>query len=106
MSSMKLTRIQQKFIDSVSRQRGVDVRLLRKLLSRAPRWILLALTSGAAALAFWHSQLQPMSFVLLGFWFGGVLADVGWALTGHRLWPVIHEITDWQKVDQLVQTKK
>lgn len=99
---MKLTRIQKKFVNIVSRRRGTQVTLARKLLVRSRRWILLGVLSGGAAFCFWQLGLPSLSFIFTGFWLGGVLADFGWMLTGHRLWPVIQEITDWNKVDQLV----
>jgi hypothetical protein len=100
---MKLTRIQKKFINAVSREHGVQMPLSRQLLLRSRRWILLGLTSGGAALGFWELGLRSLALIFVGFWIGGVLSDFGWMLTGHRLWPVIQEITDWQKVDELAK---
>lgn len=43
---------------------------------------------------------------MVGFGLGGILADLGWIVTGHRLWPVICEITDWNKVNELLEGSK
>lgn len=100
---MRLTRIQSKFLNSILQQQDTQASLSRKLLIRSRRWLLLGALCAGGAFCVWQLQLYSLSNIYIGFWTGGVLADLGWMLTSHRLWPIIKEIIDWNKVNQLVE---
>ena len=103
---MELRRIQEKWLAAMARQREQKFTLSGRLVMRCRRWLLLAILVAALGFCLWQLGLPSLSLVALGFGIGGILADCGWIVTGHRLWPVILEVTDWNKVSELLGSKK
>lgn len=100
---MKLTRIQHKFLNALLLQRETQSALFKRLLRRSLHWLLLGFICFVASFCFRQLELQLLADIFIGIWLGGLLADGGWVVTGHRLRPIINEITDWDKVKKLIR---
>ncbi len=50
----------------------------------------------------WSMNLPAASFGALGFLLGFLARDVAWLRVTKRMWPVNVEITNWEKVDELL----
>ncbi|MGZ5544280.1 MAG: hypothetical protein ACXWIU_06365 [Limisphaerales bacterium] len=69
------------------------------------RWLLLFLYVVVGGWLF--SRVSPGAVgLVVGIAAGAFLRDIGHLVKSYRTWPVIHEITDWQRVEQLVQSHK
>lgn len=103
---MKLTRLQRRALERLANSRDADLALASRVLARCRRWLLLLLTSGAAAICFWQLQVHWLANGFVGFWVGGVLADFGWLMASHRIAPLMLRIIDWGKVEQLLESER
>lgn len=67
------------------------------------RWLLLVLYAilGGWFLAQWS---QWAAGLVLGLAAGAIFRDTGYLVKSYHAWPVVDEITDWQRVEQLVQS--
>jgi hypothetical protein len=57
---------------------------------------------GCGAAYYWWGGWHGLSFILQGFVLGAIWREVVWWGFHRRLWPLNREITDWQRVSELI----
>jgi hypothetical protein len=68
-------------------------------------YFLFALILCGYAWVAWSMGVRELSVAALGFLIGLVGRDITWFRVHAKMWPVNKEITDWAKVDQLLEQK-
>jgi hypothetical protein len=67
------------------------------------RWLLLLVLAGGVAwiaMPFW----PWVAGLVIGLCAGAFLRDIGRLQVSYRTWPVVEEITNWEKVKELLET--
>lgn len=100
--SMKTTRLQKAVLQLYWRYHTEGWRLGPYLRANALRWLLLLVIAVGAGWVAFH--VAPwVAALYVGMCLGAFLRDLGRLLQSRRLWPMVEQITDWQRVEQLVQ---
>jgi hypothetical protein len=97
---MKLTRLQNRYIKALLRNRIAGPTLGIWLQAAWKPWFLSAILCAIAAL-FFASFSLAISWVYLGLWLGAVLRDISHFRSARRLWPITSEVVDWKRVSEL-----
>lgn len=102
--NMKHTRLQKAVLRLYWCYHTEGWRLGPYLRANALRWLLLlAIAAGAGWVAF---HVAPwVAALYAGMCLGAFLRDVGRLLQSRRLWPLVEDITDWRRVEQLIETE-
>ena len=100
---MKITRLQKTVLQMYWRYHVGGWALGPVLRTNWWRWLLLVLY---AVFGGWFlSQISQLGAgLVIGLAVGAFSRDIGRLVQSYRTWPVVHEITDWQRVEQLVQS--
>lgn len=99
---MKLSTSQLKQLRALRAQRESSPTILGYLKATWRATALLStLCISAAAIYYWAGWFLPGGF-FVGVLFGVLVRDAGWYRRLVRNWPVSKEITDWSRVDELI----
>jgi hypothetical protein len=100
---MKLTRLQKRVLQIYWRYHVGGWALAPFLRANWWHWLFLVLY---AVLGGWFlAQVSPWAAgLVVGLAMGAAARDVGRLIQSHRTWPLLHEITDWPRVEQLIQS--
>ena len=71
------------------------------LFSWRKNLVILGLYGGAAWFT-WSTGSSWLTAFLLGYLLAVLIRDVQWLIVHKRFWPVSSAVTDWQKVEQLI----
>jgi hypothetical protein len=63
---------------------------------------MLFLTAGVS-IVFWYWKAYGYLAFVLGYFLGVMYRDFQWSVVFRRFWPVSVEITNWQRVDDLIR---
>jgi hypothetical protein len=100
---MHMTKYQRRTLD-LYREMHTTFPTMGKTLVRIARrfWWFVLLCGAVSFLAYWNGW-SLLSVAVLGYLFGLVRRDITHARYTIHIWPVVDAITDWQRVDQLLE---
>lgn len=102
-------RLHLKVLENYKKYRGREIPLLDQIRAYLPRWLVSAIIlSGASALILWMYQRHifdafPFVAFLVGLYVGRVGRDIAHSRLSSRVWPLVRELLDWQRVDQKLE---
>lgn len=98
---MSLSKVKYSLVQAYKRQHQHGVSLARFLYGNWLRW---GIFSGAAASSYFLvvPSMPEFGWASIGLFLGAALRDIGHFRMVRRIWPMVDRITDWQKVDDLI----
>lgn len=102
---MQITKYQRRALRRAKELRDKPFPVLGSMLRSWKLYLLLGAILGGYSWWAWSIGVVEASIASLGFLAGLVARDITWFRLHARMWPVNVEITDWAKVDRLLNEK-
>jgi hypothetical protein len=100
---MKFTRLQKNVLQMYWRYHTGGWRLGPFFRANWWRWLLLTLV--AVGGSWFVSQVSSWAAgLVIGLCAGAFFRDIGRLLQSYRTWPLVEEVMNWQRVEELVQS--
>lgn len=102
---MQLTKIQRRALRRARELRDQPFPVFNSMLRSWKQYLVYGAAIGLYSWWSWSVGAEEVGIASLGFLAGLLLRDVAWLRAHARLWPVNVEITDWSKVDSLLDER-
>jgi hypothetical protein len=99
---MNLTKQQLTFLRNLQKSRQREPTALSLVWSAKFELLIVLLLM---SVWYWIAPYDWMRWLIIGFGAGGVWGATAFALARMRFWPVMSQIVNWDKVDELTQEK-
>jgi hypothetical protein len=96
---MTITNADRRVLQAYLRMRETGPQLSHKILSF---WLVLFILMAAFAVIVYQAELHLLGGLIAGFVVGAFLRDCRYIVQARKAWPVIREITDWNRVQELL----
>lgn len=100
---MKLTKLQFKLLKFYAKYQTKPLTLFCIVPPFWIPWLLLLVVAGAGCWYMWAGW-PAVGWLFVGASIGAFLRDWNRILSLFRTWPVIHQIIDWQRLAELIQS--
>ena len=100
---MKLTKRQLKLLKFYAKYQTKPLTLFSIIRPFWIMWLLLLIPLAAGCWCIWAGW-PAIGWVLIGASIGAFLRDLNRILSLFCTWPVLHEIINWERLEELIQT--
>jgi hypothetical protein len=99
---MKLTAYQLKALQATFQARDSGPTVTDQFVRGWKTYFALIIVGGALSAFYWWGGWPVASVFIVGFCTGALWRDITWARLRVRLWPLSKEITNWERVSDLL----
>ena len=99
---MRLTKLQRRAVLRAKELSDKPFPVGGSMLRYWKSYLLVCALAGGYAWWTWSIDFRAASFGGLGFLLGFLVRDIAWLRLTARMWPVTVEVTNWSKVDELL----
>jgi hypothetical protein len=99
---VQITKFQRRALLRAKDLRDKPFPIVGSMLRSWKVYLVLGAVIGGYSWLTWSIGVIEASIAALGFFVGLLIRDITWLRISARMWPINVEITDWSKVDKLL----